>query len=274
MEHPPTRTFADYLTLLKRRKWVVLAMLVLAPAVAVGFSLSQPKLFLSSADILLTDAATGAQSPLASDPTLVMQTETEIATSPVLARRVLAATGVTTRSAGQLVSEASFGSVGNAAVLRVSIRDRDPRLATELANAYANQYIRYRHELDTSFLTTTRRELEARMTALRRAGQQKSATYTTLANEAQNLLDSSALQTVSAVVLRPAAAAAQIQPNPTRYGILGLGVGLVLGFALVLLWDAVDPRVRTADDIGELLGQPLLGRLTAPPGACATSRGS
>ena len=132
-------------------------MLVLAPAVAVGFSLSQPKLFLSSADILLTDAATGAQSPLASDPTLVMQTETEIATSPVLARRVLAATGVTTRSAGQLVSEASFGSVGNAAVLRVSIRDRDPRLATELANAYANQYIRYRHELDTSFLTTTRR---------------------------------------------------------------------------------------------------------------------
>jgi tyrosine-protein kinase len=266
MEQPQTRTLIDYLRLFTRRKWVLLAPVVVAPLVAVALSLSQPSVYSASADVLLTDAATGAQSPLtASGTPLVMQTEMEIATSPILVGRVLRASGVTDRSVAQLTSEVSFGSVGGANILRISVHDRDRMLATKLVNAYAGQYIQYRHELDTSFLTNTRAQIEARMASVRRSGQEHSPIYLTLKQQAQSLLASSALQTVNAVVLRNATGSTQIQPTPVRYLLVGVGLGLVLGIAGVFLWDAIDTRIRTADDIRDLLGQPLLGRLVAPP---------
>jgi len=50
-----------------------------------------------------------------------------------------------------------------------------------------------------------------------------------------------------------------------RNGILGLALGLMLGIGLAFLWEALDTRVRSAEEISERLGLPLLARLPAPP---------
>ena len=46
---------------------------------------------------------------------------------------------------------------------------------------------------------------------------------------------------------------------------LALVLGLIIGVALALVREALDTRIRTADEIGAETGLTLLGRLPAPP---------
>jgi polysaccharide biosynthesis transport protein len=264
MERLKEPSLGEYAAVLKRRLWIVLLAAVVVPAAAVYFSSAQSKLYAASTDVLLTSAATGVQSPLTSDGTSLIATQQEIAASPLIAQRVVRAAHITTRTAAEIHSELSLSAVGNADVLRITIKDRSPVAAVQLANLYARQYTEYRRSLDTSFIDSTRKEIQARMTALRDAGQQRSPLYTALAQKEQDLVQVAALQTVSAVVLRPSAAATRIRPSPKRDGALGLIVGLMLGLGLALVAEAIDPRVRTTNNISELVGLPVLGRLSTP----------
>jgi succinoglycan biosynthesis transport protein ExoP len=81
-----------------------------------------------------------------------------------------------------------------------------------------------------------------------------------------------ALQTSNAFVVREAERAEQVAPRPLRNGLLAFGIGAVLGIALAFLWQALDTRVRSAEEIGMRLRLPLLARLPEPPRALRRKR--
>jgi capsular exopolysaccharide synthesis family protein len=43
--------------------------------------------------------------------------------------------------------------------------------------------------------------------------------------------------------------------------VLGIGIGFLLGLAAAFLWEALDGRIRSEDEVAELLGLPLLGQI-------------
>ena len=81
----------------------------------------------------------------------------------------------------------------------------------------------------------------------------------------QRLRTIQALQASNSFVVQPARGASQVQPRPFRAGLLGLLVGLVLGLGLAFLREALDTRVRTAEEVSEALDMTLLARLPTPP---------
>lgn len=261
----------DYLRVVRRRKWIILQAVVLVPAAAVAFSLQQQRLYESESEVLLSRQNLAAILTGTPDPILnqsadrVAQTQADLARVPEVARRVLAALKLRDRTPDDLLAASEVSPKPNADLLVFTVTDPEPSLARRLAGEYANQFTLYRRELDTGALERARLEVAERLEELDREGQRDSALYASLAEKEQQLKTLEALQTSNAFVVREAGVAKQVQPRPARNGVLGLALGLVLGLGLAFLWEALDTRVRTAQEIGERLGLPLLARLPAPP---------
>jgi polysaccharide biosynthesis transport protein len=268
--HQHGSTLRDYLRVVRRRRWIILLAVILVPLAAVLFSVRQESMYQASAEVLLSQqnlaaALTGTTSATPNQlPDRVAQTQADLARVPEVASRTLAAVGLR-RSPGAFLGHSSVAAKSNADLLEFTVTDHSPEQAATLASAYAKQYVRYRQELDTASLQRARAEVGVRIRQLEGAGTTHIPLYGSLVEKDQQLATMEALQTSNASVVRTADGATQVQPRPLRNGILGLALGLVLGLGLAFLWEALDTRVRSADEIAERLGLPLLARLPAPP---------
>jgi succinoglycan biosynthesis transport protein ExoP len=261
-----------YLRVVQRRKWILLCALVIVPASAVFLTLRQPPRYEASAEVLLrhqTLASTlsGIEDPsIWQDPNRIALTQTKLARVPALAARVLKAAGLEDRRPGQLLAASQVTVEPNADLLEFRVEDRDPGLAARLATEYARQFTIYRGELNTASLRSAREDLTARIDELLAAGDQRSKLYArTLIDKEEQLRTMETLESSNAVLLRSADSAKQVQPKPIRGGVLGVTLGLILGIGLALLLEALDTRVRSAEEIAARLGLPLLARIPEPP---------
>jgi tyrosine-protein kinase len=262
-------TLRDYVEVLKRRRWVVLLPLLVVPVVAVLVSLRQPALYEASAQVLISHESLATQleglsDPTADNPERDAQTQAQLARVPEVARRALEAAQLD-RSPSDLLGASSVTPTPETDLLIFRVQDADPDVAASLANAYARQFTVYRREVELEVLERTRARVQSEMQALEARGDGDSAAYETLLEKDQQLLSMEALQTGRAVVVRVAAGAGQIQPHPQRAASIGLVLAIVVGLALAFLWEALDSRVRSAQDVAARLRLPLLGRIPWPP---------
>lgn len=261
----------DYLQILRRRKWIVLLAVVIVPLAAVAFSLRQSPLYQSSAKVLLGNptlptgvSGINGSSSSSSSPTATIDTQLQIAEQPLLADRVAAALHV---NPGVVAGSTSVSEVGDTSVLQFTSTNGLPKLAAQIATKYARQFTIYDQQLATTSITRTIRGLQRRVASLRSQGvSRRDPEVVQLDQELGQLQTLRSVQTSSptAVVLTNAAGAAKIRPRPTKYGLLGLALGLVLGIGLAFLRDAFDTRLRTPDQIGGVLRLPLLSRVPPP----------
>jgi tyrosine-protein kinase len=261
---------AKYAAIVRRRKWVVLLTLIIVPVVAVLVSLHEQRpRYRATAQLLIN-----TQSPTArfvagpgdiEDPARVAQTQAGLARGQAIARAALARVGLQDRRADDLLRASSVTADPNDDLLDFQVKDAKPSVAARLATAYAQEFARYRNELDSRQLVDLQRRTEQRLTAIRANGDVSSPLYAALTTRARQLALLEAVQTVDYVVTNPAEGAVQVSPRPVRSGLIGLIAGALLAVGLVLLSEAWDKNLYSAEQIRGVLGDlPLLASLPTP----------
>jgi Mrp family chromosome partitioning ATPase len=269
-EEARTTTLRDYLRVARRRKWMIAAAIVLVPLIAVALSLQQQKMYRATAEVLLATPNVANQLTGITDPAVTQdaarraQTQADLARVPDVARGALRLAGVE-RSADDFLRHSSARAKTNADLLELSAEDHDPAVARRLATAYAHAFSRFRAQLDTAPYMNAKRRANAQLREMAAAKTPTSDTYEALVRKRNQLDQYIALLTRNAVPVKSADHATQIQPRPVRSGFLGLALGIVLGVGLAFLREALDTRVRSAEEIEEQLGLPLLARVPEPP---------
>ena len=261
----------DSVQVLRRRNWIVLVAVVLAPLAAVVLSLRQTPLYEASAEVFLshqnlaTSLTNTPDAPVYQQADRVAQTQADLARVPRVAENIRKALDLHDRTAPDILAASSVAAKQNADLLVFKVRDPRPAMAARLAGEYARQFTFYRRKLDTASLERARAEVSVRIKELELARRTSEPLYAELVAKEQQLRTMQALQTSNAFVVRSPRRAVQVRPAPVRNGILGLGLGLLVGISLAFLWNALDTRVRSANEVGERLRLPLLARLPEPP---------
>jgi polysaccharide biosynthesis transport protein len=255
----------SYLSVLWRRKLLILPLIIIVPTVAYFLQSQKPPLYHASADVLLSrtslsDALAGIDDPNIFQPERDARNQVEVARAPDLAEQVVDAADVDGLTGRTFLEDSSVEPVEDTDLLRFTVASGDEDEAVELATEYADQYITYRLGLDTKALQEALAALADKLEDTTPG----SSLYNAILAKQQQFETAAALQTANAVLIHPATEATQVEPRPRRAAILGLLAAIVLGLGLAFVYDALDLRVRSADEVADLLDLPLLGKLPRP----------
>ncbi len=257
---------SDYVQVLRRDAWIIAATVAAVALIAILFSLFQEDRYESRAEAFLLNTTSlpasfrYEQTLRDIDPERIGNTQARIARVPAVVRRALREGGFTDRTATDLLDNSTVSQPPDTDILRFTVNDADAAVATRLATAYATAYADFRRELDTAALASARTQIERRLPRL----DPDSGFYFQLRLEVQRLRTAEELQSANASVIREGTAAEQVQPKPIRNGILGALLGLLLGVALVVTREGLNTRIRSSEEVEDILGLPMIGRVAKP----------
>lgn len=266
---PREQTFADYIAVIRRYKWLILAAALVVPFAAYLWSSQQTKVYRATSEVLLNRQDIGStltgiptQSTV-TDPVRYARTQARLARVPAVTQAAVDKSGVAGIDSSAFADSSNVDANPDTDILIFGVNNRDANVAARLATSYAEAFVAYKLRTETASLQAARREIQGRLAELRRAGATDTDTYRELAQQAQSLKTLELLQ-LPASVVRPATGAGQIAPTPQKNAILGVLLGLMLGLGGAFLLNALDRRIRDAGEVERELGIPLLAKLPTP----------
>ncbi|MBA3431156.1 MAG: polysaccharide biosynthesis tyrosine autokinase [Actinobacteria bacterium] len=277
-----TPTLRDYVSIVRRRKWAVVSvMLVALGAALILVWLSTPE-YISHAEVLLSPSNSIVEGgPGTSQNELNLETETQIVQSPAIAEPA-AERMQTSLPLTALLKQVSVKSSGEAEILIISFRSTSQEMARSGAQAFVDSYLEFKRQQAVDVQEEARgqlaAEIEAQTADLARVnriiagGTPGSAEYVGAQAERSFLTEQirdlrSRLTDLSDVVISPGRVIGPASPasEDSRSGFLllaiGLLVGLVGGIVLAFVLEGLSDRLRGREDLERRLGAPVLGMI-------------
>jgi polysaccharide biosynthesis transport protein len=286
-----------YLRVVRRRKWVVVLATAVVVATAVAASSAQTPVYQASTQLLITPTVSTAsvlnQTGVAASPSIQdVQTQMQIITSRPVQDIVRSALGA--------APPVSVSEVGQTTVVEVRASSTIAGQAAEVANAYANGYLRSQRTQSLNNLQAAGSQIQSKIDALQKqidaisaqvsaaSGTQQVAVLSNLGSQRDSLVAQQALfkQQLAQLQLNASVATSGGQivtpavtptspssPRPKRTAVLALVVGLLFGIGVCFVLDYVDDSVRSREDADRAAhGLPDLGLIPRIAGWKSTDR--
>jgi receptor protein-tyrosine kinase len=213
-----------------RRRWITIAAMTLVAVIAAAaYCFIKTPIYQSTAQVFIsTDVANSNEAFLASAfaqgraPAYA-----DLADSEQLMKKVIARLDLNLTPA-ELQSKISASVVGTTVIIQLNARDPDPRVAQQLAQAEATEFVTYIADVETP---------PGKASAPIKATIVDSATY-----------DDN-----------------PVEPKTTLYIAIALVLGLVIGAALALVRDLLDTTVKSPDDVSSAAPGSLLTHIAFDP---------
>jgi polysaccharide biosynthesis transport protein len=250
-------SFEQALTILRRRKLVVLVALIFVPLAAYLVSSSKEKQYTATATLLFESGEEGA----GVEATRIAATNEILAGLPVIAVKTAKALNGEV-SAGEILASIKAGSANEMAnVTDISATTSDPQLSAVIANAYSQAYIEFRGEATQKGLSKEIEKAEAEIESL--APDEASGIRSEKLRERLDALElEKALRTEKTSIVQPAGVpGSPSSPKVKRDVIVGLLIGLILGLGLAALLERIDRRVRSIEELEQVFGLPALAKI-------------
>jgi capsular exopolysaccharide synthesis family protein len=278
ISEPSVLDLRAYLTILKRRKWVVVTATALALGIALFLSVRQTPIYQAETDVLVEPIDLTPATPVGlSNPN--MDTEERLAKSTLVAE--IAATKLP--ASGTLASLRGHVSVSiamNTSVLQFKYVDASPQRAQIESQAFASAYIDFRKGTALSQLQAASQGLQEQIRSLdqqyqrlsdqiartpqdQRLGLQAQANalvlqLSTLHSRLGDLVQPDSLE-VGRVVAPAQLPTSPVSPSyPKNIGV-AIVIGLVLGLVVALIRERLDDDLRSPDDLESSARAPVLG---------------
>ena len=257
------RDLSALLGVLRRRGWIVAACVVVAACASYAYAKQEEPTYDASANLLLRDPSGGALAFGTVTPNTGPDREALVLSEAVKARarKTLAPKLGGAAPARTAVANATSYSAAESDVVRITSTASTGSVAALVANTIAEQNIVYRK---SRHLAKIRKAQAAARQALRELGppganpQQLSAINQTRAG-LQSLNQAAIVQDGDAEILQRASTpTAAASPKPNRSAMIGGFAGLLLGFAIALMREQLDRRLRGAKDLGDTFDLPIL----------------
>lgn len=286
-------TVRDYLTIVRERLTVVAITVALVALVAFGLSLRLEPEYMATGRLRVKQVAAGTDAGRALKD---LNFQNDVLTEGELLRSTQVATRVADRlelreTPEELIERLTVAPYGNAAVLVVSASANSPTGARDLANAFAEEYLKSRKEdaIEEAReseqqiarkiaevqgqLDSADRELgslrlgSAQYDIAKGARDQAVSLLAVYTYQRQALLDVSVLENLDVGEIIESASVAKVQSsvNHLRNAILGLVVGIPLALGLALLLDALNDTVKTKEEAETLVGAQALALIPDDP---------
>ena len=280
MNHAPGHDdlqLADYMGVLRRRWWLILAVAVAGLLASVGFFKTAHKVYISTASVYVT-ANGGTANQVANGRTtgaVNLDTEAQVVQSVTVAQAA-AKSMHATETLPQLIKRVSVTVPANSQVLSISCQASSASVAANCAQSFAQAFLSYTSSSTTASANSQISALQSKMSALESASAklvvevgslpdnspQRAAAQEQL-NSDQGQLSSlnSQVAGLTAELTNPSGGsiisnaippASPSSPKPLLIFPSGLLAGLLIGLILAFIVDRRDQRVRSSRDLTKI----------------------
>lgn len=261
-----------YLHVLARWKWAVIGVTLVVTLAGTAYTWTRTPMYAASSELLYIKQI-DIVNPLSQSYIDTTAQQAEIESVPTVVGSESVRSAAQERMEPQN-AEAPY-SVG--AILEPGLRDTYsnlvtmqaispyPAVAADAANAYAEAFIDWGKESARdkvrNALTIVRSQLESFTTE----ASTQTSEYAALRQSLQQLqlLEASASSSFQ-IITRASEPVEPFAPDKPRGLVIALAGGLVLGIGLAFLLEQFDTRVRSDDQIAEILGLPVVGHVPPP----------
>jgi receptor protein-tyrosine kinase len=272
-EAPPRRALA----VIRRRAPLVILCALIAAGAALGLSLLQTKQYEADATLLFRDPGFDRSlfggTFLSEDPTRAAATNVELVSLSVVADRTATRLGGDF-TGDDIQSKVDVTNNGRSDLVEVAATDTDPRLAAQIANAFAAEFVSFRRHADRQKVRQARKLVEDDLARLP-SDERHSSVGRQLERQVNHLTTLEAVQTGNAELVDPAdVPESPASPKPVRNAVIGGLFGLLLGIGIAALFERSDRRLRDPREFEEVYDLPVLTTVSEDRALEVSSNGS